>query len=69
MQDYGRIAYEAYADNRAWRTFDGRDMLAWDELGEDIRVGWRCAGQAGGKASLDCLYSHGLKAVTEMLGK
>jgi hypothetical protein len=48
----GRAAYEAYADQRGWVTFDNKAMLKWAELGDAIQAGWDAAGRAGAKYAL-----------------
>ena len=42
----GQVAYEAYATETAWRTFDDRQMPSWDDLGERIQRAWEAAAQA-----------------------
>lgn len=39
----GQIAYNAYGDHASWKTFDGRDMPRWDELGPVVRSHWIAA--------------------------
>lgn len=46
MSELGRCAYEAYAEERAWKTFSGSDMLTWDTVGQDIQAGWDAAAEA-----------------------
>lgn len=41
----GRTGYEAYAAHTGGKTFDGRDMPAWDDLG-DIQAAWAVAAGA-----------------------
>lgn len=36
----GVIAYEAYGDSVDWKTFDGRPMPEWSDLGERIQQAW-----------------------------
>jgi hypothetical protein len=38
-----QAAYQAYADSTGGKTWDGRDMPAWDDLGERIQGAWRAA--------------------------
>lgn len=40
----GREGYEAYATSTGGKTFDGRDMPAWDALPMKIREAWSAAG-------------------------
>lgn len=42
----GKIGYEAYAKFTGGKTFDGRDMPAWDDLGEKIQGAWTIAADA-----------------------
>lgn len=44
--DLGRVGYEAYGDYTGWKTFDGRDMPHWANLGERVQASWRVAGAA-----------------------
>lgn len=41
-----RTGYEAYADYTEGKTFDGRDMPAWDDLGDPIQNAWAMAAGA-----------------------
>lgn len=34
MITLGQIGYEAYGQTAGWKTFDGRAMPTWDELGK-----------------------------------
>jgi hypothetical protein len=40
-----KAGYEAYAASRGNKTWDGREMPAWEDLG-DIQGGWRAAAAA-----------------------
>jgi hypothetical protein len=42
----GRTGYEAYADFTEGKTFDGRDMPNWDDLGSRIQSAWAMAAGA-----------------------
>lgn len=42
----GRVAYEAYRRSTGNQTFDGRNMLDWEDLGENIQRAWEMAAQA-----------------------
>lgn len=44
--ELGRIAYEAYAANRMWKTWDDRPIPTWAEVGEGVQGGWVAAAQA-----------------------
>jgi hypothetical protein len=44
--DLAKIAYEAYGESTGSRTFDGRQMPAWDDLGANIQLAWLAAAQA-----------------------
>ena len=46
----GQIAYEAYADVRNWKTFNGDPMPQWADTLPDIRSGWNVAGDAARNA-------------------
>lgn len=43
----GRQAYEAYGRQVGGKTYDGRDIPAWDDLRDAIRGGWQAAALAG----------------------
>lgn len=42
----GEVGYKAYALSTGGKTFDGRDMPAWEELPERIRGAWEAAASA-----------------------
>ena len=42
----GKIAYAAYRAHRQGKTYDGREMPAWEDLGPDIQEAWNHAGSA-----------------------
>jgi len=44
--DLGQAAYEAYADQVDWTTYDGQRIHPWDEQAEDRRAGWSAAAAA-----------------------
>ncbi len=44
--ELGRIAYEAYAANRMWKTWDDRPIPTWAEVGEGVQGGWIAAAMA-----------------------
>lgn len=39
-------AYNAYGEFRDWKTFDGRKMPTWEDLGEEIQQAWTKAAEA-----------------------
>ena len=43
---YGEVAYAAYAEHTGGKTFDGRDMPSWTDLGERIQGAWEAASWA-----------------------
>lgn len=45
-ETWGRLAYEAYATTTGGRTYDGRPMPTWADLGEPIQCAWNAAAQA-----------------------
>ena len=49
---HGRAAYARYSKAVGGKTFDGRPMPAWDELGEKQKKGWMAAGEGDGQANL-----------------
>lgn len=61
MSDLAQLAYAAYAKQRAYKTFDGSDMLGWDELGTDIQDGWDAAAQAVAHAIFDVVDEQGVE--------
>ncbi len=42
----GEVAYRAYAHERDNKTYDGREMPAWADLGEAIQAAWNAAAEA-----------------------
>lgn len=44
--DLARLAYEAYGESTGGKTFDGRQMPDWDDLGEKIQTAWVAAAGA-----------------------
>lgn len=46
MLDIGLVAYEGYKTYTGGKTYDGKDMLSWTDLGPDIRAAWRAAADA-----------------------
>lgn len=44
----GAVAYAAYSAAVGGKTFDGRDMPAWDQLGDKIQAGWTAAAESAG---------------------
>lgn len=46
MINLGLLAYEAYKDSTKGKTFDGRDMPEWADLGNKIQKAWEDAARA-----------------------
>jgi len=47
----GQIGYEAYGSAAGWKTFDGRPMPTWEQLGgtdvgRETQRRWECAATA-----------------------
>jgi hypothetical protein len=42
-EQYGQVAYNAYWDSASGKTFDGRSMPRWDQLGDAVRSHWVAA--------------------------
>jgi len=40
VMSFGQVAYQGYFAQRKGLTFDGKPMLAWVELGDEIQVAW-----------------------------
>lgn len=47
-----RTAYEAYAVALKYKTFRGEDMLKFDELPDNIKLGWQAAAHAASAATV-----------------
>lgn len=47
-QQKGQRAYEAYGAATGGKTFDGRDMPHWQDLGETIQAAWVAAATCQG---------------------
>lgn len=41
-----QAAYDAYGEERNWKTFKGDDMPEWDVQTEDLKAAWRAAALA-----------------------
>ena len=53
----GQCGYEAYGETAGWKTFDGRPMPTWEELGltdtgQETRRRWEVAARAIDEAGL-----------------
>ena len=46
MDDFGRIAYEAYVQDCGGKSIHGEDLPAWDDQAPAIRAHWIAAGKA-----------------------
>ncbi len=46
MPQLGEVAYNAYANSRSWRTFNGDTMPTWDSQQKNIREGWQQSAEA-----------------------
>lgn len=44
--EIARIAFEAYAKQVGGKTYDGKPIPGWNELGDNVRAGWRAAIEA-----------------------
>lgn len=50
MEDFARIAYEAYVRSCGGKSVHGEDLPAWEAANPAIRVHWDAAAQAVVKA-------------------
>lgn len=41
-----KSSYEAYGNNRDWKTHDGKPMPRWEDLSDVIRDAWRVAAES-----------------------
>ena len=46
MPDYGKIAWEAYAEAVGGTTFDDKPLPKWEDLGQRQKDGWGAAASA-----------------------
>lgn len=44
--DLGEIAYNAYAESRDWRVFNGDPMPMWYEQSDSLKAAWAAAAEA-----------------------
>ena len=44
--DIGLIAFEAYKKKVGGKTYDGKDMPNWSDVGQSVQDGWRHAAVA-----------------------
>lgn len=42
----GKRAYEGYAESTNGKTYDGRDMPVWRDLGDRVQTAWIAAAAA-----------------------
>ncbi len=45
-QTYGEIAYNAYGDERSWKTFSGDPMPNWEHQDPALQRAWEMAAVA-----------------------
>lgn len=50
----GKIAYEAYSENRNWKTYDDKPMPKWDELRPEIQAAWEAAADKVAELVMSC---------------
>lgn len=53
LPSLGEVAYRAYARATRFKTYDGRLMPAWTDLGDIIREAWEAAGNAAAEVGSD----------------
>ena len=44
--DVARAGYEGYGEWVHWKSFNGEDMLRWDDLSDKIKMAWVAAAGA-----------------------
>ena len=44
--DIGRIGFEAYSVSVGGKTYDGKDIPKWEDVGQRVQDAWRAAGIA-----------------------
>lgn len=71
MFDPGRVAYEAYSENRGGVAVDGDVLRGWDALPLELRSAWRVAGGAvlaavsGGDGEGECGMTRDVSGLME----
>lgn len=57
LERVARTMFEAYNGQgpNPWKTFDGRDVPQWKELGEQVRAKWLAAAEAASVMATDFL--------------
>ena len=45
-EEWGKIAYNAYCENRNWKSFNGDDLPNWESVKPDIQMGWIASAEA-----------------------
>lgn len=40
LNDLGRIAYDAYCNERQWKAFDGTQLKPWPQVDAGIQQAW-----------------------------
>lgn len=43
---YAKLAFDAYSKAVGGKTFDGRPIPQWEDVGETVRAGWIAAANA-----------------------
>lgn len=46
MKTLGQIAYEAYCNERGWKSFNGDSLPQWDYVQPDLQHAWQRAAEA-----------------------
>lgn len=46
MKPFGQINYEAYCEDRRWRSFSGEALPAWNAQTAELQTAWEAAAQA-----------------------
>lgn len=46
MKSYGQIAFEAYNESKGGKTYDGKPIPPWGEVGDEVRKAWDAAADA-----------------------
>lgn len=52
-KSFAQIGYEAYGLKADWKTWDGKPMPTWTDLGDVVRDRWQAAAEAIINASED----------------
>tara|TARA_Y100000310_G_scaffold127207_1_gene126250 strand:- start:865 stop:1392 length:528 start_codon:yes stop_codon:yes gene_type:complete len=61
MKSAGQNAFEAYNESKGGKTWDGKPIPPWSEVGGEVQAGWAAAANA----AIEHHINHSVKAVSD----